>query len=134
MRVDEPELAAEMNPVLRRVHRKLTGIITRVAKRNAPFRTGRLKASIEPDAEHVEGMRATGGVSANTPYAIYLEKGTRPHIIRPTGDKKALAFDWERGGGRRLFRSVHHPGTRPRPFMMRSAEEGAAMDDDIQHD
>lgn len=71
-------------------------------------------------------------------YAVYVEFGTPPHIIRPK-NKKALAF--ARAGGRRvqhadgkvsteftyggktiqtdavIVKEVHHPGTRPNPFI-----------------
>lgn len=43
-------------------------------------------------------------------HAVFIEEGTRPHIIRPRR-ASILAFDV---GGRRVFaRSVNHPGTRP---------------------
>lgn len=52
----------------------------------------------------------------------YIEKGTKPHIIRPK-NKKALA--WQKGTGAGSLKGfgdmvfakeVHHPGTDPRPF------------------
>lgn len=59
--------------------------------------------------------------------APYLEFGTRPHIIRP---KSAQALRWASGGNARLSgaprsgapvhfaKVVHHPGTKPYPFMV----------------
>jgi len=47
-------------------------------------------------------------------YALYVEFGTPPHIIKP---KTAKALHWK-AGGKDVFASiVHHPGTRPQPFI-----------------
>lgn len=47
-------------------------------------------------------------------YAIYLEFGTAPHIIRP---KNAKALHWKSGGNDVFAKVVHHPGTQPQPFI-----------------
>jgi hypothetical protein len=59
--------------------------------------------------------------------APFLEFGTRPHIIRP---KTAKALRWASGGNATLSgrprsgapvqfaKVVHHPGTKPYPFMV----------------
>ncbi len=56
-------------------------------------------------------------------YAVYVEFGTPPHIIRP---KNAKALHWTQSGvGPRggkvktdvFAKVVHHPGTRPNPFI-----------------
>lgn len=65
---------------------------------------------------------------------VFLEFGTRPHIITP---KVAKVLAW--GGPRRLSGAlvkggqatnfatvVHHPGTRPSPFMVPGAEAAIA--------
>jgi len=55
-------------------------------------------------------VKVTDGVF----YGIYLEMGTRPHIIRPK-NKKAL--HWVQDGADMFAKVVHHPGTRAyRPF------------------
>lgn len=48
-------------------------------------------------------------------YAGFVEFGTRPHEIRPV-TKKVLA---NRKTGQIFGKLVHHPGTRPNPFMER---------------
>ncbi|MEV7770581.1 hypothetical protein [Kitasatospora sp. NPDC086791] len=82
------------------------------AARYCPQHTGALAASIE---HHMEGqdliVSATGGAEGRT-YAAYVELGTGPHIIRPNGKQ---ALHWE--GAAHPVREVHHPGTRPRPFL-----------------
>jgi hypothetical protein len=65
-----------------------------------------------------------------------LDKGTRPHIIRPKGPGYPLAFQWggkgsfaaktkpssldswagSQSGGAKFFMHVHHPGTKPRKW------------------
>lgn len=64
--------------------------------------------------------------------APYLEFGTRPHIIRP---KTAKALRWASGGNATLAgrprggapvqfaKVVHHPGTKPYPFMVPGTEK-----------
>ena len=52
-------------------------------------------------------------VYVGMPYGIFVENGTKPHIIRPTKGK-FLAFS---AGGKMVFaRSVNHPGSKPYPF------------------
>lgn len=80
----------------------------------APVRTGRMLGSIRKD---VRGLEAT--IGPTVPYAIYIEYGTAPHEIRPVY-ASALRFEVE---GKIVFTSlVHHPGTRPQPFVHETAE------------
>ena len=72
-----------------------------------PVDTGNLKNSIrvEPDGK---------GYNIFMPeYFLYLEYGTPPHIIRPK-NKKALHWGGKSGP---IVKLVHHPGTRPQPFI-----------------
>ncbi|MGW2371664.1 HK97 gp10 family phage protein [Kitasatospora sp. NPDC001683] len=82
------------------------------AARYCPEKTGALAASIE---HHLEGpdlvISATGGADGRT-YAAYVELGTGPHVIRPNGKQ---ALHWE--GAAHPVREVHHPGSRPQPFL-----------------
>lgn len=94
-------------------------------KRVAPVDEGRLKASIEVKAEGDEI------VVYMVDYALYVEMGTEPHIIRPKY-KQALAFESTSGLSRKgrleagipkkdanttIVKEVHHPGTQPQPFI-----------------
>lgn len=65
--------------------------------------------------------------------AVYLEFGTKPHIIRPR-NKSVLAWPAEASGRRlsgrarsgarlRFARLVHHPGTKAQPFLLPGAVE-----------
>ena len=125
----------------------------------APHRkTGNLGRTI-----HAGEITATSArVAASAKYARFLEEGTRPHEITPNA-KKALMFSSQgiinsrfgvqktssfrlsgslKSGAMRRFgnaafvvvKSVHHPGTKPYPFLKPGAEkaiEGAGLADRI---
>lgn len=81
---------------------------------------------------------------SRTPYAIFVESGTRAHLIRPKEghgfegplkegqSRRAIddigthrvALRWFTNGSVHFARVVHHPGTLPRPFM-REARDAA---------
>jgi hypothetical protein len=63
-------------------------------------------------------------VTGDTRYAYYHHRGTKPHII--TG---SLEF---RSGGRMVHtRMVHHPGTRPNPFLSRALPAFMSLRDHV---
>lgn len=117
------EALGEEQPVLRAI--QLDAVAQ--AKLLVHRKTGHLGRSIVPGvltATHAQ-------VEARTPYAAFVELGTRPHIIRPV---KAKVLAW--GGTRRLSgalargsspthfaRIVHHPGTRPYPYLIPGAQK-----------
>ena len=78
-------------------------------------KTGGLKKSIR--------QRRLGPLSftveAGAPCAVFVERGTRPHEIRPV---RARALRFEVGGGVVFARLVRHPGTKPQWFMRRAVE------------
>lgn len=82
--------------------------------------TYRLRASIKPsvpDATHAI-------VTANAPYAYFVEHGTPRHDIHPRR-AKMLRFEW---GGTMIFRRhVVHPGTKPRPFMAEAQRKATPL-------
>jgi hypothetical protein len=66
-------------------------------------------------------------IQALAPYAMYVVKGTAPHEIRPI-NASVLAFEV---GGKMVFTPlVHHPGTKPNPFMQRAVEEARSKVDE----
>lgn len=117
-------VAAIIRPDVERSMETKVRRITSAARRLAPKRTGRLRASIRMDRRSAGGQYAAQGtpiaayeVSANTPYAGYVHEGTRPHIIRV---KRATVLT----DGKNFFGPiVRHPGTKPNPFLTRAIEE-----------
>lgn len=55
------------------------------------------------------------------PYLPYVVYGTRPHMIYP---RVAQALRWidEESGEERFAKYVHHPGTRPNPFIWQTED------------
>lgn len=113
----------ETEPVMRAL--QLSAI--HEAQARVPRKTGALQRSIGPG----KLTDTTAEVVARTSYAVYVEKGTRPHVIVP---KRARVLAW--GGERRLsgrLRSgasptnfaakVNHPGTKPKPYLEPGAKE-----------
>jgi hypothetical protein len=129
--LDEAALEEEATPILRRSHRSLTRRIANQGRVDVPVRTGRLGRSIREDDQVTTGaLFVTGGVSAGggeegVDYALYVHEGTRPHMIFPRRPGGVLAFEVD---GRTVFaRSVHHPGTKARPFLRNAATRVAAQ-------
>jgi hypothetical protein len=84
-------------------------------------RTGTLRNEITSWATTTHGE-----LSANAPYARFVESGTVPHRITPRG-AYPLRFYWEKVGTHVEFWSVNHPGTKAMPFMERAGEWGGAV-------
>ena len=86
------------------------------ARERAPVRTGKLRESISlvkvNDLHYVVGSPLD--------YAVFVERGTRPHIIKP---KRARALRFEVGGEVVFARLVRHPGTKPNPFFARALQK-----------
>ena len=77
--------------------------------RVTPVDTGRLRAGT---AARMTGVLATGlrGIVVNrVPYAVPVEFGTRPHLIRP---RRGRVLRFEVNGRTVFAREVRHPGTR----------------------
>lgn len=77
-------------------------------------RTGNLTKSIHGEMTFATKGSAEGEIVADAKYASFVENGTRPHDIRP---RNAKALRWVDAGGVHFARVVHHPGTKPYPFM-----------------
>jgi len=74
----------------------------------------------------------TGTVRSTHKAAVFIEEGTRPHVIKPVR-ARFLAFNVGTAGslktgritsGKEVFtKEVHHPGTRPEPYMEPAAKD-----------
>lgn len=117
---DDAELGRQVSDILQARMRSILRLIAADARVNVPVKTGNLGRSIKEGPVITEGpFKVTGSVSADAPYAAFVHQGTQPHVIRPR-TKKALRFTMD---GREVFaKSVNHPGTRPRPFLLNAAE------------
>lgn len=109
------------------------------ASRAFKDRTGDLRKSIRGIIETSTRGGAVGFLEARVPYASFVEEGTEPHVIRPkapSGTPKSkrlpgqgvraktdigthrVALRWyDEGGGIHFAREVHHPGSKPHPFI-----------------
>ena len=70
--------------------------------------TGHLRRSIATKMGDLEATIHT----SNVKYAVIVEKGSRPHIIRPK-NKKALY--WK--GASHPVKQVNHPGSKAKPYL-----------------
>ena len=129
------ERFARLGHVDERLMRLLGDAAVAEAKVRVPRRTGNLGRSIAKTMVGADSVR----IAARANYAAYVELGTRAHDIVPR-TKRVLA--WASGGGARLTGSarkgaamifamrVHHPGTKPHPYLLpgaRAAIEGANL-------
>jgi len=103
-----------MNEIKEQIEKALPRIAIRMQNElilASPVDTGRLRNSIKvsPDAD--------GIIIFMVEYAKFVEFGSAPHIIKPK-DKKALRFKGTKKGKGFIFaKEVHHPGSRPQPFI-----------------
>lgn len=97
---------------------KSTLSIERQAKQNltanGSVKTGHLRKSIQGE---VSGLTGTVHTS-NVKYAPWVEKGTRPHTIKP---KRKKALYWQGAG--HPVRIVHHPGGAKKPYLIPAFEQ-----------
>lgn len=84
--------------------------LTAALKRDCPVDTGLSRAAI-----HYEVKKAGRRIEIVMPgVLLYVEFGTPPHIIRA---KNAKALHFKVDGEDVFAKTVHHPGTRPNPFI-----------------
>jgi Bacteriophage HK97-gp10, putative tail-component len=117
-------LAGPQGPVAKDLARKAQKV-TQGAKRRCPTspagsggnRPGHLRSSISWDmGVDAEGLHADVGTDVS--YAIFVEVGTKPHIIRSHGN-----WPLRSAKGQVFGRVVHHPGTRAQPYLRPSIDD-----------
>lgn len=89
------------------------------AKKRVPRKTGRLFSSLQSVVSGA-GISVKGQVGTNVSYAPYVENGTAPHDISAKG---AGALSWP--GAAHPVVAIHHPGTRPKPFLVPALKDSA---------
>jgi len=82
-----------------------------------PVKTGWLVNSI---TKQVRGRAEGVKVTVTAPYAMYVDQGTRPHMIFP---RYAKALKFEVGGQTIFSKYVSHPGTAGYHFIEQTVEE-----------
>jgi hypothetical protein len=121
---------------------RLVGDIRNLGVLYAPVRYGHLRNSLT-EAVHTEGDRVIGTVGSALDYAVWVHEGTAAHIIRPKTPARwvikngkrvkvggVLAWGGKTAGSAptHFAGSVHHPGTKGRPFLRRAMEERLARE------
>lgn len=116
--VDVRRMSTESKGKVQDVVKNTAFKIERSAKQNiasnGSVKTGHLRRSV---ATQLGNMEATIHTS-NVKYAICVEKGTRPHVIKPK-NKKALY--WK--GAKYPVKFVRHPGGRAKPYLIPAFEK-----------
>lgn len=120
-------------PVARKLAR-CGEIVTQGAKRRAPVSprgsggrpSGYLRSKIGWELHRdAIGLYVDIASPARTPQGeplgLFMEVGTRPHVIRPK--KPGGWLRWVSGGKVHFARVVHHPGTSPQPHLRPALED-----------
>jgi hypothetical protein len=95
-------------------------IVAQEAAIRAPLVTGELVLSINaaPVTGTLSAGTLLGTVSSSLPRALWVEEGTKAHVILP---RKKKALRWASNGtgaeGWRFAKKVNHPGTKAKPFL-----------------
>lgn len=98
----------DMIPIYPELRRRAEAV-AKEAKIRVGKDTGRTAASIDV-TDRREGPYWWFRIEAHTRYAYYHHQGTRPHIIEGS-------LEFRSGGKMTHARIVHHPGTKPNPFL-----------------
>lgn len=99
-------------------------VVTKGAKRRCPVspagsggnRSGHLRSSISWD---LTPSPLQADVGSDVDYAIFVEYGTKPHVIRSKGPWPLR----NRRTGQVFGPVVHHPGTRAQPFLRSALDD-----------
>ena len=118
--VELTELSEKSRDNVQKAIKKSAFNIEAKAKRNVEanrtVKTGHLRKMISTQVGDLEATVHT----SNVKYAICVEKGTKPHIIRPNPKKGKKALYWE--GLKHPVKKVNHPGTKAKPFLIPAFE------------
>lgn len=109
---DVRKAGGDAKPLVKAALTNSSGKIQSNVRQRAPHRTGALQRSVLNRVDY-----PTATVEVQESYGDYIEHGTRPHVILP---KKKQALFWN--GALNPYKSVHHPGTKARPFFAPGVE------------
>jgi len=110
---------ARGGPVMADIERRASRV-QRVQQAYVRKRTGYLLSTIrkQPIRSHARPGWSVIAGNKKTPYTLFEDQGTRPHIIKPK-NRQFLRFV-SRSGQVVFAKIVHHPGTRGSYFVERS--------------
>ena len=116
------ELAQKLSgPLKQKLIERVTDIAFAAAFWGAPVKTGYLVSTVYKQVSDNEGVV---GVAAS--YARVVVEGSAPHEIR-AANSEVLAF---MVAGKKIFTPiVHHPGTKPNPFMQNALDQAQSKVD-----
>jgi hypothetical protein len=114
----------DLIPIYPDLRRRAEAVATR-ARVLVRKRTGKTAASINVTSR-LEGPFWYFRIEAHTRYAYYLHQGTRPHAI--AGHLGGVMTFREKGKTVHA-RVVHHPGSRPNPYLTRALPAFMALRD-----
>lgn len=98
--------------------REATELVGVAARVGAPKHTGELAAGhITSYGHHGTKRDLESQIIAIPEHAIYVIKGTFPHVIRAKNHPH-LVFFWPKVGHVVRFKSVNHPGTSPNNYLL----------------
>lgn len=117
--IDQSQVDLQGGAIVARVHRTITRRGANQARQDVPVKTGNLGRSIREELPvAVSPLHVTGGVSANTHYALFVHEGTRAH-----GPVRAKALRFEIAG--RVIFAKRVRGVKARPFLRNAVERAA---------
>lgn len=124
----------KLGPRIKTALQLAADLVAKEAKTNHDYtdRTGELTNSIMADdvqGSFASGMSAT--VSAGAEHGVFMEFGTKAHIIRPKNQK---ALRWPVSGGFAFAKEVKHPGTKATNFLSNALEAKLDIIEDILED
>jgi hypothetical protein len=64
---------------------------------------------------------------SSKPYALFVDQGTKPHVITPKKPGGMLVFHWAKVGKTVFLRSVNHPGNRAYKFIQHGLEKALGV-------
>lgn len=116
-----PVLTGPQSEAMQRIVRAQRRTIN-TAKIKAPVDTGIMRNAHRAEPIRIEGTMIRSAITVQTDYAAAVHDGSKPHLIKPR-TKRALS--WKGAGGRAFATVVHHPGARPRPWLLNAAQAEA---------
>lgn len=103
---------AELNGAITRS----IGLLQNQTIKEAPVNKQAMGGNLRQSVRSHMNTKLSGEVNVNASYAVFVEGGTAPHLIRPV-KAKALA---NIRTGQFFGKLVHHPGTKANPFLQRA--------------